>query len=173
MQNATFAPEEQMFYLPKHFQNYWNVKIIFVKYNWKFEVFIEMMQCSKYSIWGKGLKSLELPQELFGIISKVVWSYLKRCLELYSMSCLELLYELLEATSKVLFEISHEPQGLFVGNMFECRSRVRQFDSGQVPYFCGDWSEIISTVILLLPLIQEGLLSVTSKSMCTKYWLTI
>ena len=27
-------------------------------------------------------------------------------------------------------------------------------------------------VILLLPLIQEGLLSVTSKSMCTKYWLT-
>ena len=32
--------------------------------------------------------------------------------------------------------------------------------------------EIISTVILLLPLIQEGLLSVMSKSMCTKYWLT-
>ena len=32
--------------------------------------------------------------------------------------------------------------------------------------------EIISTVILLLPLIQEGLLSVTSESMCTKYWLT-
>ena len=31
--------------------------------------------------------------------------------------------------------------------------------------------EIISTVILLLPLIQEGLLSVTSESMCTKYWL--
>ena len=32
--------------------------------------------------------------------------------------------------------------------------------------------EIISTVGLLLPLIQEGLLSVTSESMCTKYWLT-
>ena len=32
--------------------------------------------------------------------------------------------------------------------------------------------EIISTVILLLPLIQEGLLSVTSESMCTKNWLT-
>ena len=31
--------------------------------------------------------------------------------------------------------------------------------------------EIISTVILLLPLIQEGL-SVTSESMCSKYWLT-
>ena len=32
--------------------------------------------------------------------------------------------------------------------------------------------EIYSTVILLLPLIQEGLLSVTSESMCTEYWLT-
>ena len=32
--------------------------------------------------------------------------------------------------------------------------------------------EILSMVILLLPLIQERLLSVTSKSMCTKYWLT-
>ena len=32
--------------------------------------------------------------------------------------------------------------------------------------------EIICTVILLLTLIQEGLLSVTSESMCRKYWLT-
>ena len=32
--------------------------------------------------------------------------------------------------------------------------------------------EIISTAMLLLPLIQEGLLSVTSESMCMKYWLT-
>ena len=32
--------------------------------------------------------------------------------------------------------------------------------------------EIFSTAILLLPLIQEGLLSVTSESMCTEYWLT-
>ena len=32
--------------------------------------------------------------------------------------------------------------------------------------------EIISKVTLLLPLIQVGLLSVTSKSMWTKYWLT-
>ena len=31
--------------------------------------------------------------------------------------------------------------------------------------------EIISTV-LLLPLIQDELLSVTSKPICTKYWLT-
>ena len=32
--------------------------------------------------------------------------------------------------------------------------------------------EIISMVILLLPLIQEGLLSVTSESMSMRYWLT-
>ena len=31
--------------------------------------------------------------------------------------------------------------------------------------------KIISPVILLLPLVQEGLLSVTSESMCTKNWL--
>ena len=35
-----------------------------------------------------------------------------------------------------------------------------------------DPAPILSMVILLLPLIQEGLLSVTSKSMCTAYWLT-
>ena len=32
-------------------------------------------------------------------------------------------------------------------------------------------NEIISTVILPLPMIQEGLLSVTRKSLCTKYCL--
>ena len=32
--------------------------------------------------------------------------------------------------------------------------------------------EIFSMVILLLPQIKEGLLSVTIESMCTKYWLT-
>ena len=32
--------------------------------------------------------------------------------------------------------------------------------------------EIISVVILPLPLIQEGQLSVTGESMYTKYWLT-
>ena len=31
-------------------------------------------------------------------------------------------------------------------------------------------SEIISTVILLLSLIQESLVSVTNESMCMKYW---
>ena len=32
--------------------------------------------------------------------------------------------------------------------------------------------EIISTAIFLLLLIQEWFLSITSESMCTKYWLT-
>ena len=32
--------------------------------------------------------------------------------------------------------------------------------------------DIISTVILFLPLIQEGILSITSERMCTKYCLT-
>ena len=34
------------------------------------------------------------------------------------------------------------------------------------------YHEIFSIFILLLPLIQERLLSVTSESMCTEYWLT-
>ena len=32
--------------------------------------------------------------------------------------------------------------------------------------------EILSMAILLLPLIQEGLVSVASECMCTKYWLS-
>ena len=42
-------------------------------------------------------------------------------------------------------------------------ANYKNFSIPEVPYFHGDWS---------LPLIQEGLLSVTSESMCTKYWLT-
>ena len=33
--------------------------------------------------------------------------------------------------------------------------------------------EIVPMVILLLPLIQKGLLSVTSESICIEYWLTV
>ena len=50
MKNGTFAPEEQMFHFPLYFQNNY-----FLENIWKFELFIEMMQYSKYSIWGKGL----------------------------------------------------------------------------------------------------------------------
>ena len=44
--------------------------------------------------------------------------------------------------------------------------------SAQPHTFVETDREIFSTVILLLPLIQEGLLSVTSEIMCTEYWLT-
>ena len=43
---------------------------------------------------------------------------------------------------------------------------------GQSHTFVEINHEIISKAILLLPLIPEGLLSVTSESMCRKYWLT-
>ena len=55
-----------------------------------------------------------------------------------------------------------------VGNASDCRSRGRE----RSHTFMEIDHEIISTVILLLRLIQGGLLSVTSESMCTKYWLT-
>ena len=49
---------------------------------------------------------------------------------------------------------------------------VESLNPAQSSTFMEIDHEIISTVILLLPLIQEGLLSVTSKSMCTK-WLNM
>ena len=56
----------------------------------------------------------------------------------------------------------------------DCRSRGREFDHGPVPYFRGDWSW--NNIYCHSPpfrwFIQEGLLSVTSESMCTNYWLT-
>ena len=57
-------------------------------------------------------------------------------------------------------------------NLSDCRSRDRKFDSGPSVTFVEIDHEIISMAILLHPLIQKGLLSVTSKSMCTKYCLT-
>ena len=67
-----------------------------------------------------------------------------------------------------------------VGNMCgnrcesDCRSRGREFDPGPVPYFRGDWSwnNFYGHSPPFRWIIQEGLLSVTSESMCTKYWLT-
>ena len=56
----------------------------------------------------------------------------------------------------------------------DCRSRGREFDPGPVPYFRGDWSwnDFYGHSPPLRWFIQEGLLSVTSESMCTNYWLT-
>ena len=67
-----------------------------------------------------------------------------------------------------------------VGNMSgkrcesDCRSRGCEFDTGPVPYFRGDWlwNKFSCHSPPFRWFIQEGLLSVTSKSMCTKYWLT-
>ena len=56
----------------------------------------------------------------------------------------------------------------------DCRSRGREFDPGQVPYFRGDWSwnNFYGHSPPFRWFIQEGLFSVTSESMCTNYWLT-
>ena len=55
----------------------------------------------------------------------------------------------------------------------DCRSRGLEFDLVPVPNFPRDWSW--NNFYGHSPfrwIIQEGLLSVTSESMCTKYWLT-
>ena len=56
----------------------------------------------------------------------------------------------------------------------DCRSRGREFDPGPVPYFRGDWSwnDFYGHSPPFRWFIQEGLLSVTSESMCTNNWLT-
>ena len=56
----------------------------------------------------------------------------------------------------------------------DCRSRGREFDPGPVPYFRGDWScnDLYGHSPPFRWFIQEGLLSVTSESMSTNYWLT-
>ena len=54
----------------------------------------------------------------------------------------------------------------------DCRFRGRSSILAQSHTFVEIDYEIISAAILLLPLIQGGLLSVTNESMCTKYWLT-
>ena len=67
-----------------------------------------------------------------------------------------------------------------VGNMSgyrcvsDCRPRGREFDPGPVPYFHGDWSwnDFYGHSPPFRWFIQEGLLSVTSESMSTNYWLT-
>ena len=55
----------------------------------------------------------------------------------------------------------------------DCRSRGREFNPGPVPYFHGDWSwnDFYDHSPPFRWFIQEGLLSVTSESMCTNYWL--
>ena len=56
----------------------------------------------------------------------------------------------------------------------DCISRGREFDPSPVPYFRGDWSwnDFYGHSPPFRWFIEEGLLSVTSESMCTNYWLT-
>ena len=56
----------------------------------------------------------------------------------------------------------------------DCRSRGSEFDPSPVPYFRAYWSwnNLYGHSRPFCWLNQEGLLSVTSESMCTKYWLT-
>ena len=56
----------------------------------------------------------------------------------------------------------------------DCRSRGRKFYPGPVPYFRGDWSwnNFYGRCPLFRWFIQEWLLSVTSESIFTNYWLT-
>ena len=54
----------------------------------------------------------------------------------------------------------------------DCRSRDRKFESKlSHTIFVEIDREIISRVILPLPLIHKGQLSVCGESMCTNYWL--
>ena len=54
---------------------------------------------------------------------------------------------------------------------FDCRPRGGEFDHGPVPYFRGDWSWInfYGHSPSFRRIILEGLLSVTSESMCTRH----
>ena len=56
---------------------------------------------------------------------------------------------------------------------FDCRSRGHKFDTVRSNTFVEIDREIVSSVILLClgHIIQEGLLPVTSESICMKYWL--
>ena len=55
----------------------------------------------------------------------------------------------------------------------DCRLRVHKFDTASSNAFVEIDHGIVSSVILLLlaQIIQEGLLPVTSESICMKYWL--
>ena len=57
----------------------------------------------------------------------------------------------------------------------DCRSRCREFDPGLVPSFRGiwPWTNFYGHSSPFRWFIQEGLLSVTSESVCTNYWLTV
>ena len=58
-----------------------------------------------------------------------------------------------------------------VGSGSDWESRDSWFEPRPGHIFVEIYHEIISMVILPLPLIQEGQVSLSGKSICTKYWL--
>ena len=80
------------------------------------------------------------------------------------------------ANNKTLLTGPHSAVGNMSDNRCEsdCRSRGREFDPGLVPYFPGDWlwNNFYGHSPPFRWIIPEGLLSVTSENMRTKYWLT-
>ena len=84
------------------------------------------------------------------------------------------LFSLLNVITK--FSGPRSAVGNVSGNRCEsdCRSRDREFNPGLVQCFPGDWSwnNFYGHSPPIRWIIQEGLLSVTRESVCTKYWLT-
>ena len=85
-----------------------------------------------------------------------------------------------EPDSSAKFYAGLHKMNLFTGphtaicGEYDCRSRGREFNPRPACTLVEIDHEIFSTFILLLLLIQDRLVSVTSKSIkfCTKYWLT-
>ena len=74
--------------------------------------------------------------------------------------------------SIILWDMGKQwPRSAFC-NEFDCKSKDLEFNPGPIPYFRENDHEIIYIAILHLQLIREGLLSVTSESIMSKYWLT-
>ena len=120
---------------------------------------------------------------LLGALNVTVWFKHKNIVFIYSLSVpkgCQNLGRLNRKLSEVLTLSNTAGPRSAVGNVSgyrcvsDCRSRGREFDPGPVPYFRGDWSwnYFYGHSPPFRWFIQEGLLSVTSESMCTNYWLT-
>ena len=72
-----------------------------------------------------------------------------------------------------IFQLYQAGLGSSVGCTLDCWSGGCEFEAPVRQHSFVDIDhEIFSTVIVSLPLIQEGKLSVTCERMCTEYWLT-
>ena len=59
-----------------------------------------------------------------------------------------------------------------VGSESNCRSKGCEFYPSPVPFTFVEIDHEIISMVIFLPLIQEEMMSVTSESKHTKYWLT-